>query len=101
MTFKCPKRILVWIKKYGTVSLRYFLTAILFLSYLFISSSSYGKISKKRILAQTDIQVTFADNQTKTGKMIGKTKEVLFLANQNTVDVIPVTALVKEIRVRE
>src|SRR5690554_2796727 len=88
-------------KKIWYRSVRYFSTAILFLSYLFISASSYGNISKRRILNQTDIQVTFADNQIKTGKMIGKTKEVLFLANQTTVDVIPVTALVKEIRVRE
>jgi len=88
-------------KKRWYRSVRYFSTAILFFLYLFISASSYGNISKKRILNQTTIQITFADNQTKTGKMIGKTKEVLFLANENSVDVIPITALVKEIRVKE
>ncbi len=82
-------------------SLRYFSTTLLFFLYLFISAISYGTISKKRVLKQHSIQVTFADNQIKTGKMIGKTKEVLFLTNENSVDVIPITALVKEIKVSE
>lgn len=88
-------------KKTGYRYLRYFFIIVLFLLYLFLSARNYGRISKNRVLAQTDIQITFADNQTKNGKMIGKTKEVLFLANENSVDVIPITALVKEIRVKE
>lgn len=88
-------------KKPGYRFLRYVSTVILFLLYLAVAAIGYGNISKKRVLKQQNIQITFADNQIKTGKMIGKTKEVLFIANENSVDVIPITALVKEIKVSE
>lgn len=88
-------------KKPGYRFLRYVSTVILFLLYLSVAAIGYGNISKKRILKQADIQVKFVDNHTKNGKMIGKTKEVLFLTHHNNVDVIPITALVKEIKVRE
>lgn len=88
-------------RKYWYRSLRNISAFVLFILYLGISAFTYGTISKKEILEQTPIQVTFVDNQTKTGQMIGKTKEVIFLTNENTVEVIPITSLVKEIRVNQ
>lgn len=88
-------------RKYWYRSLRNISALMLFILYLGVSALAYGNISKKEILEQTPIQVTFVDNQAKTGQMIGKTKEVLFLVSQNTVDVILITSLVKEIRIKE
>lgn len=88
-------------RKYWYRSLRNISALLLFILYLGISAFSYRSISKKHIIEQPPIQITFVDNQTKTGKMIGKTKEVLFLVNENTVDIVPITSLVKEIKVKQ
>jgi len=84
-------------QKYWYRYLRNVSVVLLFLTYLVVSSISYGKISRKNILTQDSVQIIFNDNQVKTGKMIGKTKEVIFLSNGEIVEVVPITSLVKEI----
>jgi len=51
-------------------------------------------------LEQHPIEVIFSDSQRQTGKVIGKTKEVLFLAEGNSVNAIPIAAFVKMIEVK-
>ncbi len=84
-------------RKYWYRSMRNISALALFILYLGMSAVTYRNISKEQILEQPPIQIKFADNQFKTGKIIGKTKEVIFLINNNTVDVVPITSLVKEI----
>jgi hypothetical protein len=36
----------------------------------------------------------------KTGKLIGKTKDILFLLNNDSVEAIPITSVVKEIKIK-
>ena len=79
---------------------RYPSFGLIFLLYLSISADTYGKISKKQILEQHPIEVIFSDSQRQTGKVIGKTKEVLFLAEGNSVNAIPIAAFVKMIEVK-
>ncbi len=88
-----------WDKKIWYNFFRYFSFAILFIYYLFISANKYGEISKEQILNQTSIQIRFSDNEIKKGKMIGKTKDVIFLLTGEKVEAIPITSLVKEIEI--
>jgi len=85
----------LFLKKYC----RDFSLVILFISYLFISANYYGAISKEQILNQTSIKIRFSDNEIKKGKMIGKTKDVIFLLSGKNVEAIPLTSLVKEIEI--
>ena len=81
-----------WFKLYRLCS--YF---IIFLIYLHSFATIYGRATKARIEKQADILITYADNSTDQGKMIGKTTEVLFLNQKEGVKVIPITSLVKKI----
>ncbi|MFC2117164.1 hypothetical protein ACFLSY_00800 [Bacteroidota bacterium] len=78
---------------------RYISIAILFILYLIISSDKYGKISKQQILNQSSITIRYSDNEIKKGKVIGKTKDVIFLLTGEKVEAIPITSLVKEIEI--
>ncbi len=78
---------------------KYFVFAFAFIYYLYISADIYGNISKDQILDQPSIKIRFSDNEIKKGKMIGKTKEVIFLLNGEKVEVIPILSLVKEIEI--
>ena len=88
-----------WDKKKWYNFFRYFSFVILFISYLFISANYYGAISKEQILNQASIKLRFYDNEIKKGKMIGKTKDVIFLLSGKNVEAIPLTSLVKEIEI--
>jgi hypothetical protein len=80
-------------------SFRYFAFAIIFIFYLFLAADKYGNISKKEVLNQPSIKIRFSDDEIKAGKMIGKTKDVIFLLNGEKVNAIPITSLVKEIEI--
>lgn len=71
-----------------------------FIIYLFISAKSYGRYSKEKILQLPDITIKMVDNEIKTGKPIGKTNDVIFLVQGESVYVIPFTALVREIKLK-
>ncbi|WP_420318271.1 hypothetical protein [Ekhidna sp.] len=84
-----------WYKAY-----RNFLFVISFLLYLYLSADYYGKYTKDKIVNQNDISIKLADNEIRTGKLIGKTKDVIFLLNEQDVYAIPISSLVKEIRIK-
>jgi hypothetical protein len=86
-------------KKIWYNSFRYISFAIIFIFYLYLSANKYGNISKKQILNQSSITIRFSDNEIKKGKMIGKTKDVIFLLTDENVEAIPITSLVKEIEI--
>jgi hypothetical protein len=88
-----------WDKKTWYNSFRYISFTILFIFYLYISANYYGNISKKQILNQSSIKIRFSDNEFKKGKMIGKTKDVIFIMTGEKVEAIPITSLVKEIEI--
>lgn len=72
----------------------------IFVLYLFNSADSYGSYTKAKILKQDNISVRMVDNELITGKLIGKTKEILFLLKKENVLAIPITSLVKEIKLK-
>jgi len=78
---------------------KYIVFAFVFIYYLYISADIYGNISKDQILDKPLIKIRFIDNEIKEGKMIGKTKEVIFLLNDEKVEAIPIISLVKEIEI--
>lgn len=81
--------------------LRKSVTVLLFLFYLVFSAHQYGKMSKKKIEQSAAIQVEFMDQQVRTGKMIGKTKEVLFLLHNEQAEIILLTSSVRQIVLTE
>lgn len=78
-------------------SFRYFVFGISFIFYIIISGQYYGIAAKKSIDNQSGIRVRYVDNEFEEGKMIGKTKDVLFMLRGDTVKVIPLNSLVKEL----
>ncbi len=84
-----------WFKLYRTI-----LLIISFLLYLYISADYYGRYTKKKIVNQSEISIRLADNEIKLGKLIGKTKDVIFLLDNENVYVIPITSLVKDIKIK-
>ncbi|MDR4988509.1 MAG: hypothetical protein RG741_06705 [Bacteroidales bacterium] len=68
--------------------------------YLFVSAMTYGRVTRERVLKQPSIELRFFDDEIKEGKMIGKTKDVIFLLIDDSTTAIPTTSLVKEIRVK-
>lgn len=84
-----------WFKTY-----RIGIFIISFFLYLYLSADYYGKYSKDKIIKQNDISIKLADNEIREGKLIGKTKDVIFLLNGDKVYAIPISSLVKEIRIK-
>ena len=79
--------------------MRVLMSGLLFFLYLMIAADIYGDLTKEEIMNQEDIRIRFSDNEIKRGKMIGKTKDVIFLLNRSQVEAIPITSLVKEIKI--
>ena len=74
--------------------------AITIVFYVFLSADQYGSRTKKRIISQDNITLKFTDNEQINGKVIGKTKEVIFLLQGEQVKAIPITSTVKEIEIK-
>lgn len=90
-----------WDEKPWFTTMRVISTAILIVLYLIIASGIYGKISREEVLNQPLTRIRFSDDELKTGKMIGKTNDVVFLLSGDKVKAIPITSLVKEIEIRQ
>ena len=88
-----------WDEKSWYKLFTYFSFAFLLIFYLYISADLYGKISKKQILKRGTTSIRYSDNEIKEGKMIGKTKDIMFLLVDENVEAIPITSLVKEIQI--
>ncbi|MEP3371686.1 MAG: hypothetical protein ABJO28_00050 [Maribacter dokdonensis] len=84
-----------WYKTY-----RIILFSITFDIYLYMAADFYGRYAKDKIMRQNDISIRLEDNEIKSGKLIGKTKDMIFLLNNENVYAIPVTSLVKEIIIK-
>jgi len=81
-------------------SFRYITFAIGFIVYLYLSADFYGKFTKNVIENSEPITIRFEDNEVKSGKLIGKTKDILFLLKNDGVEAIPITSVVKEIKIK-
>lgn len=78
---------------------RYLYATILFLFfwYLLIGANLYGSVVQKQINNSNSVQVCFSDNETMSGKLIGKTKDVFFLLSDEKVQIIPLGTGVKTV----
>ena len=72
----------------------------LFLAYLFISSVKYGEFNRAKIAEKPIIYITYSDNEITSGKMIGKTREAIFILSDDKVRIIPVAGLIKGIELK-
>jgi hypothetical protein len=77
---------------------RYISFVLAYILYLHLASGFYGKFAKKQVEKQNTISIRFADDEIKKGKLIGKTNDIVFLLNDTHVEAIPITSLVKDIR---
>ena len=77
------------------------LILIAFILIFFISEAAlgYANFVKNNPDFLPSVSITYADNEKIQGKLIGKTKEVLFLDEKGKVKVIMITAAVKEIEI--
>lgn len=84
-----------WYKVY-----RVTLFVISFVLYLYLSADYYGRYAKNRIKSRSNISIVFTDNKVKSGKLIGKTKDVIFLLDEDNVFALPINSSVKEIKIK-
>jgi len=68
-----------------------------FLIYLYFSADVYGNFTKKEIMEKNEIKIKLVNNEIKTGKLIGKTKDVIFLLNKESINIIPMMSAIREI----
>ena len=84
-----------WFKTY-----RIILFTISFILYLYISADYYGRYTKSKVINKNDISIKLADNEIKSGKLIGKTKDVIFLLDEGSVTALPISSFIKEINIK-
>ncbi len=89
-----------WDKKPWFNRYRYFAFGFLFITYLFLSADLYGSYVSNQIKEQSPIEIRFADDEIKTGILVGNTAKVMFLLNDGKVTAIPVTSMVKEFEIK-
>ncbi len=89
-----------WNKKSWFNIYRYFLFSFLFILYLYRSADIYGKYTMKQIKETPLISLKYSDNQIVKGKVIGKTKDILFLMQNEKVKAIPINSMVKEFEIK-
>ncbi len=73
---------------------------LLFVLYLFLGADVYAKRYKRAVVNQDLIGVTYADNSRTEGILIGKTADYIFLLQGEEVKVVPMNALIKEIKLK-
>ena len=79
---------------------RYSFFTLMFIYYLYISADFYGKFTKKEVLEKTQINIKYSDNENIKGIVIGKTKDILFLLQNEKVKAIPINSNVKEFEIK-
>jgi len=89
-----------WDKKSWFNLFRYSSFTVLFIFYLFISSDLYGKVSAKQTKEQLPITLKYSDNETIKGIPVGKTKDIVFLMQNEKVIAIPISSFVKEFEIK-
>ncbi|WP_188464918.1 hypothetical protein [Bizionia arctica] len=89
-----------WDKKSWFNIYRYSLFGSLFVFYLYLSADIYGVFAKRQIISESPISLKYSDDQIIHGKLIGKTKDILFLMQNKKVVAIPINSLVKEFEIK-
>ncbi|MGW8123832.1 hypothetical protein ACV07N_14335 [Roseivirga echinicomitans] len=89
-----------WDKKPWFKKFRFIVFGFSFLAYLYLSADTYGRYTSNQIKEQAPIELRFADNEIKSGIMIGKTSNIIFLLDDKKVSAIPITSLVKEFEIK-
>lgn len=79
---------------------RYSLIAFMFIYYLYLSSDFYGRFTKKEIMRNSPISIKYSDNESINGILIGKTKDIIFLLQNEKVKAIPINSNVKEFEIK-
>ncbi|HZW78520.1 MAG TPA: hypothetical protein VFF21_09480 [Flavobacteriaceae bacterium] len=86
------KRFYVWVQS-GTFT-------FLLILYLTNSASIYGNIAKKEVLKSASVELQYIDGEQIQGKIIGKTQQVLFLLEGETVKAVPILSTVKSYQIK-
>lgn len=86
-----------WNKKPWFNTYRYIAFGLLWFSAILNFALIYADSVKHDIKSQESITILYENGESTTGKMIGKTKEMLFLLEEEKVKIIPITSMVKEI----
>lgn len=74
---------------------------VLILFYVLVETANgYGNHIKNQIHLSQSVLVKYANDEFLEGKLIGKSKDVIFLYTENKVKIIPITSLVKEIEMK-
>lgn len=84
---------------FGAFSFVTFLALILV--YVWLASLAHALVSWQSFNTTEPIEVVFADGESKQGKLIGKTQSYLFLHADERIKVVPVTAAVKRLVLKE
>ena len=79
---------------------RYSMVAFMFIYYLYLSSDFYGRFTKKEIMGNSPISIKYSDNESINGIVIGKTKDIIFLLQNEKVKAIPINSNVKEFEIK-
>jgi hypothetical protein len=74
--------------------------AIILIYYLYLSANYYGKVSARQTKEQSPITLTYSDDETIKGVLIGKTNDIVFLLQNEKVIAIPITSSVKEFEIK-
>jgi len=78
---------------------RFTVFGIVLISYFYFTSNTYGALSKQKTLEEDDVILRFSDNEVKKGKMIGQTYSTIFLLVDERVQIVPYSAVIKEIEI--
>lgn len=87
-------------KKSWFSTYRMILFSSVFILYLTIAGSKYGHFFKSRIQDQSTLSIVMQNNKVEQGKLIGKTKDTIFLMNGKKVTAIPINASVMKIEIQ-
>ena len=79
---------------------RILLMASVFIYYLVIAGEKYGRFYADRIQDQSTLSIVLQDNTTEQGKLIGKTKDIIFLLTEQKVLAIPINSSVVKVEIQ-
>jgi len=68
--------------------------------YLILSADYYGSYARDQVIDQEQTKIVFINEKTMTGKLIGKTKDVVFLLKGEKVSALAISSSVKEIQLK-
>lgn len=71
----------------------------LFIYYLTLAGEKYGQYYERNIQDQTTLSIVMQNKEVEKGKLIGKTKEIIFLLKDKKVTAIPLNASVMKIKI--